>query len=81
MSEEYFKYFRFMWVDGIKYHKFCEDFGKGEDLPSMVVLSPLKKVFTPFVGAFEEESMRSFLGKVTHGKKRSSTIDRIPPIA
>ena len=82
MSEEYVKYFKVMWLDGMKYPKFSTEFlGSAEDLPRIVVFSRGKKLYTPFVGAFSEESVKNFLGKVLHGKKRSVPLDNIPAFA
>eukprot|EP00009_Paramoeba_aestuarina_P013120 CAMPEP_0201532578 /NCGR_PEP_ID=MMETSP0161_2-20130828/50805_1 /ASSEMBLY_ACC=CAM_ASM_000251 /TAXON_ID=180227 /ORGANISM="Neoparamoeba aestuarina, Strain SoJaBio B1-5/56/2" /LENGTH=390 /DNA_ID=CAMNT_0047936087 /DNA_START=71 /DNA_END=1243 /DNA_ORIENTATION=- len=79
MSEEYVKYFKVAWLDGMKFESFTKEFlGSVDDLPRLVVLSSGKKLFTPFVGAFTEESVKIFLGKVVHGKKRSVPLDALP---
>mmetsp|Transcript_10171 Transcript_10171/g.13691 ORF Transcript_10171/g.13691 Transcript_10171/m.13691 type:complete len:398 (-) Transcript_10171:63-1256(-) len=78
MSEEHVKYFHFMWLDGLQFPHFSREFGSDTDFPQMVVLSRGRKIYTPFIGAFSESSMSSFLGRVLHGKKRSVPIDEIP---
>lgn len=46
-----------------------------ESLPSAVVYVPSKKLFTNFVGTFEEESLSSYLDRVMQGKVAFNNID------
>ena len=80
-SKAHYKHFNFIWVDGLEHSAFASKFGTGEDLPSMVVYSPTKKAYTPFVGAFSGESVVNYLGKVLHGKKRSVPLATLPKMA
>lgn len=45
-------------------------FGVATDLPSCMVIHPSKKVYAPFIGQYEVESLKSFLRKISEGRGR-----------
>eukprot|EP00013_Stygamoeba_regulata_P029708 CAMPEP_0177650950 /NCGR_PEP_ID=MMETSP0447-20121125/12247_1 /TAXON_ID=0 /ORGANISM="Stygamoeba regulata, Strain BSH-02190019" /LENGTH=413 /DNA_ID=CAMNT_0019153917 /DNA_START=27 /DNA_END=1268 /DNA_ORIENTATION=+ len=80
LSEEYTKFFRFSWLDGSRFPGFCEQFGITSGFPALVVYSPSKQLQTPYIGAFNQESISSFLASVMRGKKRSFPLADVPTL-
>mmetsp|Transcript_12404 Transcript_12404/g.35004 ORF Transcript_12404/g.35004 Transcript_12404/m.35004 type:complete len:396 (+) Transcript_12404:125-1312(+) len=79
VSQEYYKHMHIAWIDGLKFNKFCQEFGKGQDFPDMVITNSKRRVFTPFTGAFTVESMTAFISKVINGKRRSASTGKTFP--
>lgn len=73
--------FRFMWVDGEKEEKFKDSFAPAADLPVLIVLSPQKKRYGRFVGAWTLESMDSYLDNILSGRGSTSPLDPLPSLS
>eukprot|EP00158_Paraphelidium_tribonemae_P003824 Partr_v1_DN26398_c0_g1_i1_m43241 putative NA len=67
----------FMWLDGTaKYStKIIQKFGISSDLPSALVLHPKKRVYRPFIRAFDEPEIRAFLKETARGTGRAIAYD------
>ena len=73
------KKFHFLWLDGPSNYEFGESFSVNS-YPGLAVLSPAKKSFVNYPGAFEQQRLQEFLDAVLMGKKRSVVLDQIPSL-
>jgi hypothetical protein len=70
--------FLVMWADGAKTTGFRRTLDLAFDLPTLAVVSPKKKGFAPFRGAFTPKTMGEFLDSVKHGVKRTHPVPDLP---
>jgi protein disulfide-isomerase A6 len=71
--------FVIMWADGSKTTGFRKALDLAVDLPNFIVLSPHKKRYNPFIGAFAAGPMSEFMDRILQGK-RSISVDKLPPL-
>lgn len=60
-----------MWIDAARADKIIDKLDIVRDFPAMVVIHPGKKMYRPFIGAWEEEGVGRWLEDVRGGRVRS----------
>lgn len=70
--------FLVMWVDGSKTTGFHRALDLAVDLPTFVAVSPKKKGYAPFRGAFTAKAMGDFLDSVKLGTKKTIPLASFP---
>lgn len=70
--------FLIMWVDGTKATEFRRKLDLAFDLPTFTAVSPKKKAYAPFRGAFTPKAMGEFLDSVKSGFKRTISQPDFP---
>ncbi|CAM0136133.1 hypothetical protein VKS41_005474 [Umbelopsis sp. WA50703] len=60
--------FLFQWVDANIGKSIVNKFDMSQDYPTLVVVKPTKKVYRPFVGAWNENSIKTWLDIVAAGR-------------
>eukprot|EP00052_Salpingoeca_macrocollata_P009964 m.78099 g.78099 ORF g.78099 m.78099 type:complete len:510 (+) comp17334_c0_seq3:79-1608(+) len=72
----------FMWVDGLCHRSFAEAFGVvPESMPSVVAFSPKKKKAALMVGAFEKNTISTFISGVLGGKVGLFDLEEFPQVS
>lgn len=69
--------YSFIWSNGVSQSStiIINKFGLSSDLPAVLVLSPIKKLFSPYIGSFDAKNIRAFLNDVSRGKGRVFSYD------
>eukprot|EP01095_Lingulamoeba_sp_RSL-Kostka_P010694 TRINITY_DN389_c0_g1_i1.p1 TRINITY_DN389_c0_g1~~TRINITY_DN389_c0_g1_i1.p1 ORF type:complete len:396 (+),score=145.32 TRINITY_DN389_c0_g1_i1:112-1299(+) len=81
LAVDYFKQFRFMWIDAAKHPNFLQQLEIDSGFPQFIVLNPSKKVAGQLLGSFTNKKISEFLGKVKKGSRRAVYyIDDIPTL-
>jgi len=80
LGEKFKGKLRVLYMDGPFQPEFTRALDISASYPNLVVLSPKKLRYTPFMGAFTEESISEFFDAVLRGK-RSFPIDKLPAVA
>jgi protein disulfide-isomerase A6 len=70
--------FRVFWLDALTERKLMDKFMLSDQVPSLLIISPSKKIYRPFTGAFEEKSIIDFLNETSKGKGRHFKFDFEP---
>jgi len=73
--------FRVLWIDALAERKLMDKFMLSDQVPSLLIISPTKKVYRPFTGAFEEKSVLEFLTETTKGKGRHFKFEFEPTLS
>lgn len=60
--------FLFQWVDSELGSDLVSKFDMSQDFPTLVVVKPSKNVYRPYVGAWNEVSIKTWLDIVAHGR-------------
>jgi len=74
------KLFQFLWIDGVEQINFMEHFHLASGFPELIVYSPAKSSYVPFVGSFEEKTINEFLEQVMRGTRKASSIKEPPAL-
>jgi len=77
---KYKKFFKFVWLDGVKQASFVDALHLYSGFPCAAVLNPSKKVYSTFVGAFTVESLTDFLDRVLKQSRATWELDALPLI-
>jgi len=81
VQEKHGRAFSFFWMDAQKQVDFIESWNLASGFPSVVVFNHKKKTIVPYVGAFDESSMKEFLSGLLRGvTRRATTLDKIPTV-
>jgi len=80
LGEKFKGKLRILYMDGPQQPEFLRALDISPFYPTMAVLSPKKQRYTPFMGAFTEESISEFFDSVLRGK-RSFAFDKLPAVA
>jgi len=75
LAEKYKNLFDFMWTDGPNNMQVVGAYHMDSGFPSLILLSPKKLGFVPFVGTFGVEQLSDFFEKVLKGKKSALELD------
>lgn len=70
--------FLVMWADGSKTTSFRRALDLAVDLPTFAAVSPKKKGYAPFRGAFTAKAMGEFLDNVKAGAKKTIPLSDFP---
>jgi len=62
--------YRFLWIDALKERDLMNFFSLSDQTPSLLMISPSKKVYRPFTGAYETPSILEFLDETSKAKGR-----------
>jgi len=69
----------FVWINEEKQEPFVDAL-KVENFPGLVALNPRKKLYSVYVGSFQEENLHNFVLRVLGGKEKLSKADTIPKL-
>jgi len=79
LVDKYQNAFRIMWADGPNNMAMMETYRLLSGFPATLLLNHKKKMFTPFIGAFDESSLSSFLDRLRSRRPPPSfVLDDIP---
>jgi len=67
--------FRVLWLDALKEKPLMDKFMLSDQVPSLLLLSPTKKVYRPFTAGFEADSILEFLKETSNAKGRHYKFD------
>jgi len=70
--------FRVFEVDALEEKALMDKFMLSDQVPSLLLLSPTKKVYRPFTAGFDTESIMSFLEETSKAKGRHFKYDFVP---
>jgi len=79
-AEKHKNRFHFVWVDGTQQLDMLNHFNLRSGLPAAVVYSPSKMAAAPFVGAWDESSLQSFMSGIGTGKLRLGVVRGKPVV-
>jgi len=80
LGEKFKGKLRILYLDGPPQADITRALDLSAFYPNLVVLNPKKLRYTPFMGAFTEESISEFFESVMRGK-RSFPLDKLPAVA
>lgn len=73
--------FNILWLNALTESKLLNTFNLSDQFPSLLVISPTKKVFRPFTGGFDEQSIIDFLEETSKARGRFFKFDFVPTMS
>jgi len=80
VNSNYGDKFIFVWLDAMKHYDFADKLNLASGFPSVILLNQKKMATVPYIGAFDDESLREYLDKVLRGALKPAAIKSIPQL-